>query len=82
MRNAATLYLSPWELGSGSKKLGMMKVPITYRKYEEHGFNTPSRKMEPYSSRLKDLGYDPLPNYKEPTERALTASRSWLRNTR
>jgi formate dehydrogenase (coenzyme F420) alpha subunit len=36
------------------------------------GFNTPSRKVELYSERLRDLGYDPLPTYREPAESPLS----------
>ncbi len=32
------------------------------------GFATPSEKIELYSKRLKEWGYDPLPFYKEPVE--------------
>jgi anaerobic selenocysteine-containing dehydrogenase len=47
-----------------------------YRKYElgllrkdgRPGFNTPSGKVELYSSNLKKFGYDPLPKYIEPAE--------------
>jgi len=34
----------------------------------ELGFNTPSHKIELYSNRLKEWGYDPLPFYREPFE--------------
>ena len=36
-----------------------------YRPYEQNGFATPSGKVELYSERLKDWGYDPLPVYYE-----------------
>jgi formate dehydrogenase (coenzyme F420) alpha subunit len=36
--------------------------------YLEHGFNTPSGKIELYSERLAQYGYDPLPNHREPLE--------------
>jgi anaerobic selenocysteine-containing dehydrogenase len=50
----------------------------TYRKYEQTlpesgcraGFNTPSRLLEIYSLTLAKHGYDPLPRYEEPRERA------------
>ncbi|MEA2074567.1 MAG: molybdopterin-dependent oxidoreductase [Euryarchaeota archaeon] len=44
--------------------------PEMYRKYDGflEGFLTPSKKVEIYSERLKELGYDPLPVYKEPAE--------------
>lgn len=38
------------------------------KKYEESGFNTPSKKVEIYSKTLEDLGYDPLPVYYEQIE--------------
>jgi anaerobic selenocysteine-containing dehydrogenase len=36
--------------------------------YLDHGFNTPSGKVEIYSERLVQYGYDPLPKHKEPLE--------------
>jgi len=39
-----------------------------YRKYEKNGFNTPSHKVEIYSSLFEQWGYDPLPVYHEPPE--------------
>ncbi|MEM9035767.1 MAG: molybdopterin-dependent oxidoreductase [Actinomycetota bacterium] len=36
-----------------------------YRKYERNGFGTPSGKVELYSSVLDELGFDPLPYYRE-----------------
>jgi len=39
--------------------------PVEYQKYLRNGFNTPSGKVEIYSQRLKDYGYQPLPEYKE-----------------
>jgi anaerobic selenocysteine-containing dehydrogenase len=39
-----------------------------YKKYEKEGFRTPSGKVELYSERLKNLGYNPLPSYREPDE--------------
>lgn len=57
------------------KKLGAFSVPYTYRKYEKRTFQTPpfrnlhpSDKVELASLKLKELGLDPLPGYKEPTE--------------
>ena len=40
--------------------------PLEYRKYLKHGFKTPSGKVEIYSQELKDYGYPPLPEFKEP----------------
>ncbi len=53
---------------------GVMKLaafrdyPEMYKKYEMQGFMTPSKKVEIYSERLKEFGYDPLPVYREPAE--------------
>jgi anaerobic selenocysteine-containing dehydrogenase len=54
------------------KKIGLFtgkeKQPNQYRRYEQSGFKTPSGKVELYSSRLKEWGFDPLPTYYEPPE--------------
>ncbi len=55
------------------KRQGSVKVPFKYRKYETAGFNTPTGKIELYSTRLEDFGYDPLPSYHEPPESPLAA---------
>jgi anaerobic selenocysteine-containing dehydrogenase len=47
---------------------GYVIEPMRYKKYIEKGFNTPTGKVELYSTRLKDYGYDPLPVYHEPPE--------------
>ena len=55
----------------GILKMTKFKVyPEMYRKYEGvmGGFFTPSKKVELYSKRLEERGYDPLPVYKEPAE--------------
>ena len=43
-------------------------APRQYYKYAQHGFATPSGKVELRSSVLEALGYDPLPHYEEPPE--------------
>ena len=50
--------------------------PVEYRKYLKSGFSTPSKKVELYSEKVKNHGYDPLPVYREPT--ASLASRPEL----
>jgi anaerobic selenocysteine-containing dehydrogenase len=50
------------------KKKGYVTVPHRYKKYEESGFKTPTGKVELYSTIFEQLGYDPLPSYKEPPE--------------
>jgi len=58
-------------LGLNFKKLkekGHVFFETKYKKYEEIGFNTPSGKVELYSTRLAMEGFDPLPTYTEPPE--------------
>jgi len=50
------------------KKKGYLTTQRRYKKYEKQGFNTPTGKVELYSSIFKNLGYDPLPSFKEPPE--------------
>ena len=50
------------------KKIGVLSVPYSFKKHEAKGFNTPTGKVQLYDQRLKDLGFDPLPSYREPTE--------------
>ena len=47
---------------------GPMQIPMRYDKFHERGFETPTGKIELYSTRLEELGYDPLPYYEEPPE--------------
>ena len=42
-------------------------APFGDKKYVETGFATPSGKVELYSSVLEELGFDPLPYYREAT---------------
>jgi anaerobic selenocysteine-containing dehydrogenase len=44
------------------------KYPRMYRKYTRMGFMTPSKKVEIFSQRLKEMGYDALPVYHKPAE--------------
>jgi anaerobic selenocysteine-containing dehydrogenase len=45
---------------------GILMGEMTYYKYKERGFATPSGKFEIYSSIAKQLGLEPLPVYREP----------------
>jgi len=47
------------------RKIGIMMGTKQYRHYERSGFDTPSGKVEIYSSRLKEWGFPPLPTYQE-----------------
>jgi anaerobic selenocysteine-containing dehydrogenase len=63
-------YLEPIGL-TFSELRRMPKVIIAatrYRKYLKKGFNTPSGKVEIYSSLCAQWGYEPLPVYHEPEE--------------
>ncbi len=50
------------------KEKEYITIRPVYRTYEKSGFNTPSGKVELYSSTFEKNGYDPLPDYKEPPE--------------
>jgi anaerobic selenocysteine-containing dehydrogenase len=48
-------------------------APLVYRQFEKNGFNTPSGKVELYSSLLEKNGCAPLPVYTMPVESAAGA---------
>jgi thiosulfate reductase/polysulfide reductase chain A len=50
------------------KEKGYVYPPHQYRKYEQKGFRTPSKKVELFCRTLERMGYNPLPTYKEPPE--------------
>ncbi|MBW2341447.1 MAG: molybdopterin-dependent oxidoreductase [Deltaproteobacteria bacterium] len=50
------------------RNVGVIVGKKQYRCYEVDGLDTPSGKVELYSSQLKDWGLDPLPIYHEPPE--------------
>ena len=50
------------------KQQGCISVPVSYRRYATGGFETPSGKVELYSTIFEKHGYDPLPSFKEPSE--------------
>jgi anaerobic selenocysteine-containing dehydrogenase len=50
------------------KKMDYVRGDVTYRKYKEKGFSTPTGKFELYSTLLEQWGYDPLPQYRETPE--------------
>jgi len=50
------------------KEKGIIMAPPKYKKYEEKGFNTPTGKVELYSTIFEKYGYSPLPTYTEPPE--------------
>ncbi len=50
------------------KQRDYIRGGVSYYKYKERGFSTPSRKFELYSTLLENWGYDPLPRFQEPPE--------------
>ena len=50
------------------RKIGIMEGIKQYRNYQSKGFPTPSSKVELYAGRLKEMGFDPLPTWREPLE--------------
>jgi len=55
-------------------KKGFLRGKMEYRKYEKKGFSTPTGKVELYSTRMKEWGYDPLPQFREPPESPVSRS--------
>jgi len=51
---------------------GMVFEPNVVGYYHRNGFPTESGKIEIFSEKLKTLGFDPLPEFKEPTESPLS----------
>jgi anaerobic selenocysteine-containing dehydrogenase len=50
------------------KTMEYIRGELTYEKYKEHGFSTPTRKFELYSTLLEKWKCDPLPQFREPPE--------------
>jgi anaerobic selenocysteine-containing dehydrogenase len=55
------------------RNIAVLQGHKEYRKHEKDGFKTPSGKVELYSSKLKEWGFDPLPTYHELPETPLSA---------
>ena len=55
------------------KRIGVISGTKQYRKHQLNGFETPSGKVELYSSQLKQWGLDPLPIYYELRETPYSA---------
>ena len=55
------------------RQQGIIPAITRYRKYENKGFNTPSGKVEIYSSLFEQWSYDPIPVYHEPPETLYSA---------
>jgi len=54
------------------KEKGYVSVDLSYKQFEKKGFNTPTGKVEIYSTIFERYGYDPLPTYVEPRESPLS----------
>ena len=50
------------------KKMDCIRGEVKYQKYKEMGFSTPTQKFELYCTSLDKMGYDPLPQHREPPE--------------
>jgi len=65
-----------WQRGSdgwlGVRARWAIRGEVTYQKYKDRGFSTPTGKFELYSTRLEEWGYDPLPRHREPPESPLS----------
>jgi len=56
-----------------------IEFPVEFKKYKNPGWrwNTPTGKIELYSTLFKKFGYDPLPDYKEDPVSPLSTSDLW-----
>lgn len=50
------------------KKMDYIRGETAFFKYKRKGFSTPTRKLELSSTVLEKMGYDPLPQHREPPE--------------
>jgi thiosulfate reductase/polysulfide reductase chain A len=70
--DALSYRLEPFGYGSLpefiKKTGGVVRPEKEERKYEKEGFGTPTGKVELSSTILEQLGYDPLPEYREPPQ--------------
>jgi len=55
------------------RRIGTITGRKVYRRHEEGGFDTASKKVELYSESLKKWGFDPMPVYIEPPETPYSA---------
>jgi anaerobic selenocysteine-containing dehydrogenase len=63
-----------WEKFKG---MNYIRGEVSYHKYREKGFSTPTGKFEIYSTLLEKWGYDPLPQYREPPESPYSTPGLW-----
>lgn len=55
------------------KQLNYLTVPVEYEQHKKNGrLDTPTGKMELYSTTLEEFGLDPLPAYEEPPDSPLS----------
>jgi anaerobic selenocysteine-containing dehydrogenase len=50
------------------KEMNYVRGEVKHYKYRDGGFSTPTRKFELSSTVLEKMGYDPLPQHREPPE--------------
>jgi anaerobic selenocysteine-containing dehydrogenase len=50
------------------KKVDYIRGEVKYQKYRQMGFSTPTKKVELKSTVLEKMGYDPVPQHREPPE--------------
>ncbi|MBN1631039.1 MAG: molybdopterin-dependent oxidoreductase [Thermoleophilia bacterium] len=72
---ALDMYLEPMGISFAElvRHPGVVSSTTKYRKHLGRGFNTPSGKVELYSSLCEQWGYEPLPVYHEPEETPVSA---------
>ncbi len=62
------------------RKIGTLVGSKLYGHFEKEGFNTPSGKVELFSKRLEEWGFDPLPTYSMKLPKLLSATLRWQKS--
>jgi len=55
------------------KEMTWIRGEVSYEKYKQLGFSTPTKKFELWSTTLEKMGYDPLPQHREVPESPVSA---------
>lgn len=65
---AIDYQLEPTGFRAEHLKGRIVVIPRRYEKFRQHGFFTPSKKIELYSKAMAEHGQEPLPGYLDPSE--------------
>jgi anaerobic selenocysteine-containing dehydrogenase len=68
IEEAIDYQLEPTGFRAEQLKGHVVVIPKRYLKFKQHGFFTPSKKVELFSQAMADHGLDPLPRHVDPSE--------------